>query len=110
MMIRGFEARVILGSSCPGQGNHPGIILPRQLAGAITLASSWHFESGSAEKSEILQICVFSFWPNPIILVYRMIILIFSNRPVSWKQIWSSCCVCQTSVKVIKPVEHRLKA
>ena len=32
------------------EGNHPGIILPRQLAGAIILASSWHFESGSAEK------------------------------------------------------------
>ena len=41
------------GSSCPGQalfykakceGNHPGIILPRQLAGAIILASFWIFE------------------------------------------------------------------
>ena len=32
------------------EGNHPGIILPRQLAGAIILASSWHFESGSANK------------------------------------------------------------
>ena len=55
-----FGARVILGSSCPGQGgfdkakcegNHPGIILPRQLAGAMILASSWHFEEGSVEKN-----------------------------------------------------------
>ena len=33
------------------EGNHPGIILPRQLAAAIILASSWHFELGSAGKS-----------------------------------------------------------
>ena len=32
------------------EGKHRGIILPRQPAGAIILASSWHSESGSAEK------------------------------------------------------------
>ena len=43
------------------EGNHPGIILPRQLAGAIILASSWHFESGSVEKSEITKFSVVAF-------------------------------------------------
>ena len=33
------------------EGNHPGIILPRQLAGAIILASSWQLEVGFAEKT-----------------------------------------------------------
>ena len=32
------------------EGNHPGIILPRQLAGASIMVSSWHFEAGSAEQ------------------------------------------------------------
>ena len=82
--------------------SHPGIILPwprrvliKRNKKAIILVSSclgsWLVPSSWPhpgilnqvlfEKRETAKIGVFCFWPNPIILVCRTIILFFTSRP-----------------------------
>ena len=65
------------------EGNHPGIILPRELAGAIILATPWELEVDLAETIEFMKLYVFSFCSIPIILNTRMIILAGLSKSVS---------------------------